>query len=94
MPLGTPDRRAIARVARLDIALQCLQAIYSRPGTSSAARLESSSSGEATSSGESGNEEAAESDDEEAAESSGEEEASSASSLGLGGDESSEEDAP
>jgi hypothetical protein len=66
-PLGTPDRRAITRAARLDIALHRLQAIYSRPSTSSAARPESSSSEEATSFGESGDEEAAESGDEEAA---------------------------
>jgi hypothetical protein len=50
-PPGTPDRAAQARAARLDIALHRLQAIYSRPGTSSAARQESSSSNEATSSG-------------------------------------------
>jgi hypothetical protein len=31
-PPSTPDRRAIARAACLDIALQHLQAIYSRPG--------------------------------------------------------------
>jgi hypothetical protein len=52
-PPGTPDRQAIARAACLDIALQRLQDIYSRPGSSATARSESSSSGEATSSGES-----------------------------------------
>jgi hypothetical protein len=34
---GTPDRVAQARAAQLDIALQRLQAIYARPGTSTAA---------------------------------------------------------
>jgi hypothetical protein len=38
MPPCTPDRWAIARAASLDIAIQRLQAINSRPGTSSAAR--------------------------------------------------------
>jgi hypothetical protein len=67
MPLGTPDRQVIARAVHLDITLQCLQAIYSRPGMSSAARPESSSSKEAMSSEESRDEEAADSDNEEAA---------------------------
>jgi hypothetical protein len=44
-PPGTPDRVAIARAARVDIALQHLRAIYSRPGASSVGRLESSSRG-------------------------------------------------
>jgi hypothetical protein len=35
-PPGTPDRAAVARAARLEIALQRLQAIYARPGTSAA----------------------------------------------------------
>jgi hypothetical protein len=93
-PPDTPDRQAITRAARLDITLQRLQAMYSRPSASSAARPESSSNEEATSFGESGDEEAAESGDEEAVVSSDEEEASSVSSQGLSDDKSSEEDAP
>jgi hypothetical protein len=91
-PLGTPDRAAQDRAACLDSALQCLQAIYARPGTSAAAGQESSSNGEATSSGEAGNEEAAEAGDDRATESSGE--ASSGSSQSTGNNEDSEEDAP
>jgi hypothetical protein len=91
-PPGTPDRAAQARAAHLDIALHHLQAIYCRPGTSSIAGQESSSSKEATSSGESGDEEAAESGDDGATESSGE--ASLGSSQGTSDDESSKEDAP
>jgi hypothetical protein len=87
-PPGTPDRAALARVARLDIALQRLQAIYARPGTSAAAGQESSSSGDTTSSGESGGEEAEEAGGDGATESSGE--ASSDSSQGTGDDEDSE----
>jgi hypothetical protein len=64
-PLGTPDPHAVARAARLDIAIQRLQVIYSWPGMLAAARLESSSSKEATSSEESGDAEAMESGDEE-----------------------------
>jgi hypothetical protein len=78
-------------VARLDIALQRLQAIYSRPRTSSATGQESSSSEEATSSGETDNEEDAESGDDRVMESSGE--ASLGSCQFTGDDESSEEDA-
>jgi hypothetical protein len=84
-PPGTPDRQAVARAARLDIAIRRLQAIYSRPGTSAAARPESSSGEEATSSEESDDEEAAEAGDEEAA--------SPASSMDLDDTDSSEEDA-
>jgi hypothetical protein len=53
-PPGTPDRAAVARAGRLDIALRWLQAIYARPG---APASESSSSGDASGSGESGSEE-------------------------------------
>jgi hypothetical protein len=60
LPPGTPDRAAQARAARLDIALQRLQAIYARPGTSATAGQESSSSGDTASSGESDSEEAEE----------------------------------
>jgi hypothetical protein len=60
---GTPDRAAQARATRLDIALQRLQAIYARPGTSAATGQESSSSGDTSSSGESGSEGAGEDDD-------------------------------
>jgi hypothetical protein len=88
-PPGTPDRAALARLARLDIALQRLQAIYARLGTSAAAGQESSSSDDTTSSGESGGEEAGEADGDGATESSGE--ASSGSSQGTGDDEDSEE---
>jgi hypothetical protein len=54
-PPGTPDRAAVARAGRLDIALRRLQAIYARPG---APAPESSSSGDTSGSGESGSEEA------------------------------------
>jgi hypothetical protein len=91
-PLGTPDRMAQDRAARLDIALQRLQAIYARPGTSGATSKDSSSSGDTASSGESGSEEAADAGDDGATESSGE--ASSRSSQGTGNDEDSEENAP
>jgi hypothetical protein len=83
-PPGTPDRVAQARAARLDIALQWLQAIYARPGTSAATGQGSSSSGDTSSSGKSGSEEA-EDDDGGATESSGD--ASSGSSQGTGDDE-------
>jgi hypothetical protein len=83
-PPGTPNRMAQARATRLDIALQRLQAIYARPGTSAAAGPESSSSGDTSSSGESGSEGAGE-DDDGATESSGD--ASSGSSQGIGDDE-------
>jgi hypothetical protein len=87
-PPGTPDRAAQARAARLDIALQRLQAIYARPRMSAAAGQESSSSGDTSSSGESGSE-GAEEDDDGATESSGE--ASSGSSQGISDDEDEEE---
>jgi hypothetical protein len=90
-PPGTSDRAAQARVERLDIALQRLQAIYARPGTSAAAGQESSSSSDTTSSGESGSEEAEEAGDNGAMVSN--EEASSGSIQGTGDDEDSEEDA-
>jgi hypothetical protein len=89
-PPGTPDRAAQDRVARLDIALQRMQAIYARPGTSAAAGQESSSSSDTSSSGESGSE-GAEEDDGRAMESSGE--ASSGSSQDTGYDEDAAEDA-
>jgi hypothetical protein len=60
---GTPDRVAQARAARLDIALQRLQAIYACPGMSAAVGQESSSSGDTSSSEESGSEVAGEDDD-------------------------------
>jgi hypothetical protein len=91
-PPSTPNRAAQARAARLDIALNRLQAIYARPGTSVAAGQESSSSGEATSCGKSGSEEAAKSGDDGVTESSGE--GSSGSSQGTGDSEDSEDDAP
>jgi hypothetical protein len=87
-PPGTPDRAAEARAAWLDIALQRLQAIYARSGTSAAVGQESSSSGDSSSSGESGGEEA-EGEDDEATESSGA--ASSGSSQGTGDDEDAAE---
>jgi hypothetical protein len=90
-PLGTPDHAAQARVERLDIALQRLQAIYARPGTSAAAGQEGSSSGDTTSPGESGSEGAEEAGDDGAMDSSGE--ASSGSSQGTSDDEDYEEDA-
>jgi hypothetical protein len=83
-PPGTPERAAQARVARLDIALQRLQAIYAYPGTFAAAGQGSSSSGDTSSSGKSGSEEAEE-DDGGATKSSGD--ASSGSSQGTGDDE-------
>jgi hypothetical protein len=88
---STPDRAAQARAALLDIALQRLQAIYTRPGTSGAAGQDSSSNGDTASSEESGSEEAEEAGDDGAMESS--REASSGSSQGIGDDEDSEEDA-
>jgi hypothetical protein len=91
-PPGTPDRVVQARAAHLGIALQHMQAIYSRPGTSSAAGQESSSSEEATSSGETDDEEATESGDDGATDSSGE--ASLGSCQCTGDDGSSKEDAP
>jgi hypothetical protein len=91
-PPGTPDRAVQARAAHLDIALQHLQAIYARPGTSGAVGQDSSSSGDTASSGESGSEEAEEASDDRAMESSGE--ASLGSIQGTGDDEDSEEDAP
>jgi hypothetical protein len=78
-PLGTPDRAAVARAGRLDIALRRLQAIYARPG---APAPESSSSGDTSGSGESGSEEA---EDDGATDSS--EGASSSSSHGTDDDE-------
>jgi hypothetical protein len=54
-PPGTPDRAAVYRAARLDIALRRLQSIYARPG---APAPESSSNGDTSGSGESGSEEA------------------------------------
>jgi hypothetical protein len=89
LPPGTLDRAAQDRPARLDIALQRLQAIYARPGTSAAAGQEGSSSDGTTSSGESGGEEAGEADGDGAMGSSGE--TSSGSSQGTGDDEDSEE---
>jgi hypothetical protein len=63
-PLGTPDRAAVARAGRLDIALRRLQAIYARPGApAAAADQESSSSGDTSGSGASGSGEAEEEDD-------------------------------
>jgi hypothetical protein len=91
-PLGTPDRAVQDRAAQLDIALQHLQAIYARPGTSAATGQESSSSDDTTSSRESGGEEAEEAGSDGAMESSGE--ASSDSNQGTGDDKGSEEDAP
>jgi hypothetical protein len=70
----------------MDAAIQRLQAIYSRPGTSAAARPESSSSKEEMSSEESGNVAGAELGDGEAT--------SPASSVDLDDFDSSEEDAP
>jgi hypothetical protein len=90
-PPGTPDRAAVDRAARLDIALQRLQAIYARPRTSAAAGQEGSSSDGTMSSGESGGEEAGEADGDDATGSSGE--TSSGSSHGTGDDEGSEENA-
>jgi hypothetical protein len=85
-PPGTPDRAAQDRAARLDVALQRLQAIYTHPGPSAAAGQEGSSSDGTTSSGESGGEEA---DGDSATGSSGE--TFSGSSQGTGDDEGSEE---
>jgi hypothetical protein len=70
----------------MDAAIQRLQAIYSRPETSVAARPESSSSEEAMSS--------KESDDEEAVESGNDEATSPTSSMDLDDADSSGEDAP
>jgi hypothetical protein len=89
---STHVRAAQDRAARLDSALQRLQAIYARPGTSTAAGQESSSSSDAMSSGESSSKEAAEASDDRATKPSGE--ASSGSSQGTGDDEDSGEDAP
>jgi hypothetical protein len=83
-PPGTPDRSAVARAARLDIALRRLQAIYARPGAPAAADQESSSSGDTSGSGESGSEETGD-DDGGAMESSGD--TPSGSSQGTGDDE-------
>jgi hypothetical protein len=90
-PPGMPDCAAVARTARLDIALQRLQAIYACPGISATAGQESSSSDGATSSEESGGEEAREADGDDATGSS--RETSSGSSHGTGGDEGFEENA-
>jgi hypothetical protein len=62
-PPGTPNRTAVARAGRLDIALRRLQAIYARPGAPAAADQVSSSSGDTSGSGESGSGEAEEGDD-------------------------------
>jgi hypothetical protein len=83
-PPGTPNHAAQARAARLDIALQWLQAIYARPGTFTATGQGSSSSGGSSSSEESDSEEAGDNDG-GAMESSGD--ASSGSSQGTGDDE-------
>jgi hypothetical protein len=77
-PPGTPDRAAVARAGRLDIALRRLHAIYARPRASAP---KSSSSGDTSGSRESGSGEAGEEDD-GSSESSGE--ASSGSSQGTG----------
>jgi hypothetical protein len=90
-PPGTPNRAAVARAARLDIALQRLPAIYARPGMSAATGQEGSSSDGTTSSGESSGEEAGEADSDEAVGSS--RETSSSSSHGTGDDEGSEDNA-
>jgi hypothetical protein len=81
---STPDRVAQDRAAQLDIALQRLQSIYARPGTSAAAGQESSSSDGTTSSGESGGDGATEYSGEAFLE----------SSQGTRDDEGSEGDAP
>jgi hypothetical protein len=83
-PPGTPDRAAVARAGRLDIALQRLQAIYARPGAPATVDQESSSSGDTSGSGESGSGEAKEEDDRATESSEG---ASSGSSQGTGDDE-------
>jgi hypothetical protein len=83
-PPGTPDRTAVARAGRLDIALRHLQAIYARPGAPTTADQESSSSGDTSGSGESGSGEAEEEDDGAMESSEG---ASSGSSQGTGDDE-------
>jgi hypothetical protein len=83
-PPGTPDRAAVARAGRLDIALRRLQAIYARPGAPAAADQESSSSGDTSGSGASGSGEAEEEDDGATESSEG---ASSGSSQGTGDDE-------
>jgi hypothetical protein len=79
---GTPDRAAVARAGRLDIALRWLQAIYARPGAPAAADQEISSSGDTSGSGESGSGEA----EDDGATDSGEG-ASSGSSQGIDDDE-------
>jgi hypothetical protein len=84
-PPGTPDRSAVARAGRLDIALRRLQAIYTHPGAPAAADQESSSSGDTSGSEESGSEEAEEEEDDGATESS--KGASSGSSQGTSDDE-------
>jgi acetolactate synthase regulatory subunit len=78
-PPRTPDRAAVARAGRLDIALRRLQAIYAHPG---APAPESSSSGDLSGSGESASEEA---EDDRATDSS--EGTSSSSSHGADDDE-------
>jgi hypothetical protein len=83
-PPSTPDRAAQDSAARLDIALQRLQAIYACPRTSAAAGQESSSSGDSSSSGESSSE-GARKDDHGVTESSVD--ASSGSSQGTGDNE-------
>jgi hypothetical protein len=90
-PPGTPDHAVRDREERLDIALQRLQALYARPGTSAAAGQEGSSTGDTSSSGESGSEGAEEANDDGATESSAE--ASSGSSQGTSDDEDAEEGA-
>jgi hypothetical protein len=90
-PPDTPDRAAQDRAARLDIALQQLQAIYARSRPSAAAGQGSSSSDDTSSSGESGSEEAEE-DNGGATESSGD--ASSGTSQGTDDDEDDVEAAP
>jgi hypothetical protein len=91
-PPSTPDRAVQDRAARLDVTLQRLQAIYTRPGTSGAVAQDSSSSGDTASSGESGSEEAEDTGDDGATEFS--REASSGSSQGTDDDEDSEDNAP
>jgi acetolactate synthase regulatory subunit len=81
---GTPDRAAVARAGRLDIALRRLQAIYARPGAPATMDQESSSSGDTSGSGESGSGEAEEGDDGVTDSSEG---ASSGSSQGTDDDE-------
>jgi hypothetical protein len=80
-PPGTPNRAAVARAGRLDIALRCMQAIYARPGAPAAVDQESSSSGDTSGFGEFGSGEAKEEDDGATESSEG---ASSGSSQGTG----------